>query len=35
MIRLSFFVASVLGGVVLALLIIDPTRTLWPVCCWG
>jgi hypothetical protein len=24
-------VANVLGGTVLALLIIDPTRTLWPV----
>jgi hypothetical protein len=29
--RLSYGVANVLGGVVLALLIIDPTQTLWPV----
>jgi hypothetical protein len=29
--RLSYFVANVLGGVVLALLVIDPTLTLWPV----
>jgi hypothetical protein len=29
--RLSYAVANVLGGVVLVLLLIDPTRTLLPV----